>query len=133
MEEVFGHHGVWTWIGVLIVGFFIHLAYKLHLAPNKKGGFKWWYFWNDNSLDFIKNTILSFVILRLGDGAIHSLFGFIKEQVPKFPLDGEGMDLVVSVSVLSTALSVILHKFVRKPISKKVAKEMHEHNENCKH
>lgn len=133
MEEIFGHHSIWTWIGVSIVGFFIQFTYKLHLAPNRKNGFKWRYFWNDNALDFIKNALLSFSILRLGDHSIHSLFVWINEQIPNFPLDGKGMDIVITVSILSSVFSVILHKYLKKPISKELAKEMHVHNENCKH
>jgi len=133
MEEIIGHHGIWTWIGVLFCGFWIQFTYKLHLAPNKKNGFKWRYFWNDNTLDFIKNAVLSFAILRLGDSAIHQLFGWIKKQIPNFPLDGEGMDIVITVSLLSVVLSAVLHKYVKVPIRKTIKDEMHVHNENCNH
>lgn len=133
MEEIFGHHSIWVWLGIALWGFAIQLRYKLFFAPSKKDGFKWSYFWNDNTLDFITNLILSFIILRLGDNSIHNLFVWIKEQIPAFPLDGEGMDIVISVSVLSVVISAILHKIFRKPISKKVKQEMHVHNENCRH
>lgn len=133
MESIFGHHGIWTWIGVLVVGFFIQLTYKLHKAPNSKNGFKWSYFWNDNALDFIKNTMLSFVVLRLGDEPIHELFKWIAAKIDWFPLNGEGMDIVIMVSLVSTLISYLLHKFVKQPISKKVKEEMHEHNVNCNH
>lgn len=136
MEEVkiiFGHHSIWTWIGVLIVGFFIQLTFKLHKAPNKKSGFKWGYFWNDNALDFIKNTLLSFGLLRIGDEPIHELFSWVSEKIDWFPLKGEGMDIVVMVGLLSSLVSFLLHKFVKTPISKEIKKEMQVHNANCKH
>lgn len=133
MEEVFGHHGFWEWFAILLWGFLIQFTYKMHLAPNREGGFKWKYFWNDNTLDFVKNAILSFIILRVGDKQIHNLFVLIKEEIPRFPLDGEGMDVVISVSVISVVLSAILHRFFKKPISKAVAQKMHVHNENCGH
>lgn len=133
METIFGHHEIWTWIGVFIWGALILLTYKLFHAPKKNDGFKWAYFWNDNILDFLLNLLLSFIILRLGDKAIHELFDWIAKKFEFSFLTGEGMDVVILVSLISTPLSIYLHHKWRKPISKTVSKQMHVHNANCKH
>lgn len=134
IETIFGHHSLSTWIGVIIWSCLILFTYKIFNAPSRKQGFTWKYFFNDNTRDFMLNMLISFLILRLGDTQIHKLFNWIKGKFSEdIPLDGEGMDIVILVSLLSVPVSVYLHHKWRKPISKKIEEEMHVHNENCGH
>jgi hypothetical protein len=133
-EAIFGHHNLAIWLGTMFWTILILFVYKINKAPRIGKGFKLHYFLNDNLYDFILNIGLASVMLRSGDGLIQSVYKFVNEKLLvgfDFQLNSDGMDVVIMVSIIVMPLSYVIHKF-RNPVSKKLEKSMHIHNEICK-
>lgn len=131
-----GHYDLNTWLSTIFYTAFILLVFKFSKAPKFKNGFTWKFFFNDNAYDLILNACITVLILRTGDGLIHFLYETVNNKLlSKFEivLNPDGMDVVMAISFMTTIISYVIHKYWRKPISKKVAEKMHIHNENCKH
>jgi len=124
-HQLLGEHAVEVWIAGIWWSFLGIVAVKLYyLNPKVKFSFKFWI--NDNFLDVVKGLFWALIILRLGDYIIHLAQDKLDWSIP------ETTDFVIYMIVISGFIQYKLHK-KRKPVSKKIAQEMHIHNENCKH
>lgn len=128
LHLLIGQHALDVWGAGLIWSIIGMIAVKLRFLPNDLtwNSFKFFYWLNDNAIDFIKGIWWSLVALRLGDILIHLI-----EKYTEFVLP-ETTDFVIIMILVSGLIQYKLHKN-RKPISEKVAQEMHIHNKNCNH
>lgn len=125
LHQLLGEHAIEVWIAGIFWSLLGIIAVKLYFLNSKvKFSLRFWL--NDNLIDVIKGMFWAIVILRLGDYVIHLLRDKFDFTIP------ETTDFVIYMIVVSGAIQYKLHKS-RKPISNKVAKQMHVHNANCKH
>ena len=136
-DAIFGHHGIDVWFATLAWTLAILIVFKLSKAPKIKKGFKIWYFINDNLFDMIFNVFLASLMLRAGNPLIHLVYKLVNDKFVKplfdYEFSVEGMDVVIMVSIIVLPLSLLIHKFFRKPVSDKLEKEMQVHNNSCTH
>ena len=136
MELVHEHYEFGIWVKTILWTAFLLIVFKFSKAPKFNKGFKWKHFVNDNSYDLVLNICISIILLRTGDKFIHWLYGVFNKTLLNsftFKLDADSTDVVMTISLITLPISYVIHKFWRKPISKKVEQEMHVHNDNCKH
>lgn len=123
IDQLLGQHLLSVWSAGLIwciIGISLVKAYFFDRKKNNKLKF----YLNDNAQDVILGIIICLILLRLGDYAFN-----VAEHLG-YTL-GDTTDFVAWMIPISCIVQYKLHKR-RKPISNKIANQMHFHNENEK-